>query len=159
MPQSTANFRAKLFIGNYMPSSNSHTQTTKRRVVLMGFVREIAIETTEREQLVDITDKVQDLVTELNIKDGFVCVYVPHTSAAVSIHREVDVADRPKLDEMLDKINPDPQAPHYTKAALVAPTEVLIVKDGRLVMDPDQRIYFYEFDGPKQRKVVVYVTD
>jgi thiamine phosphate synthase YjbQ (UPF0047 family) len=47
----------------------------------MGFVREIAIETTEREQLVDITDKVQNLVTELNIKDGFVCVYVPHTSA------------------------------------------------------------------------------
>ncbi|MFA0741396.1 MAG: hypothetical protein DFNUSKGM_001506, partial [Candidatus Fervidibacter sacchari] len=107
----------------------------------------------------DITDKVQDLVTELDIKDGFVCVYVPHTSAAVSIHREIDVADRPKLDEMLDKINPDPQAPHYTKAALVAPTEVLIVKDGKLVMDPDQRIYFYEFDGPKHRKVVVYVTD
>jgi len=153
---------AKLIIGireafaKLPPLTRSNRQ---KEGCAVGFVREIAIETTEREQLVDITDKVQNLVTELNIKDGFVCVYVPHTSAAVSIHREVDVADRPKLDEMLDRINPDPQAPHYTKAALVAPTEVLIVKDGRLVMDPDQRIYFYEFDGPKQRKVVVYVTD
>ncbi|GBC98953.1 hypothetical protein HRbin17_01472 [bacterium HR17] len=125
----------------------------------MGFVREIAIQTTEHEQLIDITQKVQALVNELGITDGFVCVYVPHTSAAVSIHREVDVADRPKLDEMLDNINPDKQSPHYTKAALVAPTEVLIVKDGQLVMDPDQRVYFYEFDGPKHRRVVVYLTD
>ncbi len=125
----------------------------------MGFVREIHLETTAREQLVDITEKVQGIVTELGIKDGFVCVYVPHTSAAVSIHRGVNVADRPKLEEMLESINPDKEAPHYTKAALVAPTEVLIVKDGQLVMDPDQRVYFYEFDGPKQRRVVVYVTD
>jgi thiamine phosphate synthase YjbQ (UPF0047 family) len=43
--------------------------------------------------------------------------------------------------------------------ALVAPTEVLIVKDGKLVMDDDQRVYFYEFDGPKQRRIIVYVTD
>jgi secondary thiamine-phosphate synthase enzyme len=125
----------------------------------MGFVREIAIATTEREQLIDLTPHIQAIVTELSIKDGFVCVYVPHTSAAVSIHREVDVADRPRLDEMLDRINPDPTTPHYTKAALVAPTEVLIVKDGKLVMDDDQRVYFYEFDGPKQRRIIVYVTD
>ena len=125
----------------------------------MGFVREIRFATSSPEQLVDITEKVQEIVTELGIKEGFVCVYVPHTSAAVSIHREVDVVDRPKLEEMLEHINPDKQAPHYTKAALVAPTEVLIVKDGKLVMDPDQRVYFYEFDGPKQRRVVIYVTD
>lgn len=125
----------------------------------MGFVREIPIETSEKEQLVDITGKVQASVTELGIKDGFICVYVPHTSAAVSIHREVGVADRPKLDKMLESINPDKEASQYTKAALVAPTEVLIVKDGRLVMDADQRIYFYEFDGPKQRRIVVYLTD
>ncbi len=125
----------------------------------MGFVREIAFATTAKEQLVDITGRLQELVTELQLKEGFVCVYVPHTSAAVSIHREVDVTDRPKLDEMLESINPDKEAPHYTKAALVAPTEVLIVKDGKLVMDPDQRIYFYEFDGPKQRRVIVYLTD
>ncbi len=125
----------------------------------MGFVREILVETIQKEQLVDITEKVQALVTELGIREGFVCVYVPHTSAAVSIHREVEVTDRPKLDEMLENINPDKQAPHYTKAALVAPTEVLIVKDSKLVMDPDQRVYFYEFDGPKSRRVVVYLTD
>lgn len=125
----------------------------------MGFVREVAVTTTEREQVIDLTPDIQAIVTELGIKDGFVCVYVPHTSAAVSIHRELDVVDRPKLDEMLERINPDPATPHYTKAALVAPTEVLIVKDGRLVMDPDQRVYFYEFDGPKQRRVLVYMTE
>ncbi|MFA0778241.1 MAG: hypothetical protein PVTTEEND_001955 [Candidatus Fervidibacter sp.] len=131
----------------------------KEAAVAMGFIREVTIATTEREQLIDLTPHIQAIVTELGIKDGFVCVYVPHTSAAVSIHREVDVADRPRLDEMLDRINPDPATPHYTKAALVAPTEVLIVKDGKLVMDDDQRVYFYEFDGPKQRRIIVYVTD
>lgn len=125
----------------------------------MGFVQEITFETTKGEQIVDITDKVQELVTKLGIKEGFVCLYVPHTSAAVSIHRKIDVADRPKLGEMLERINPDHKSPQYTKAALVAPTEVLIVKDSKLAMDPDQRVYFYEFDGPKQRRVVVYVTD
>lgn len=124
----------------------------------MGFMGEIPIETTAKEQLVDITKTVQTLVTESGIQNGFVCVYVPHTSAAVSIHREVDVTDRPKLDEVLENINPDKQASHYTKAAFVAPTEVLIVKDGKLVMDEDQRVYFYEFDGPKQRRVIVYVS-
>lgn len=156
---SALNFLPEMYSASSKFPLPNQTKLTDKGVTPMGFVREIAIETTAKEQLVDITAKVQELVTELKIGDGFVCVYVPHTSAAVSIHREIDVADRPKLEEMLERINPDPQAPHYTKAALVAPTEVLIVKDGKLVMDPDQRIYFYEFDGPKQRKVVVYVTD
>lgn len=125
----------------------------------MGFVHEIIIETSDQEQILDITDNLQELIKGLGIKNGFVCVYVPHTSAAVSIHRKVDVEDRPKLGEMLERINPDNKSPQYTKAALVAPTEVLIVKDSKLVMDQDQRVYFYEFDGPKQRKVVVYVTE
>lgn len=124
----------------------------------MGVVREIPIETTRKEQLIDITEKVQALVKEVGIQDGFICVYVPHTSAAVSIHRQARATGRPKLDEMLENINPDKEAPHYTKAALVAPTEVLIVKGGRLVMDEDQRVYFYEFDGPKRRRVIIYLT-
>lgn len=125
----------------------------------MGFVREIAVETTKQEQLIDITAKVQEIVTKLGINEGFICIYVPHTSAAVSIHKEVETADRPKLDEMLERINPDSQSSHYTKAAFIAPTEVLIVKNGKLVMDSDQRVYFYEFDGPKRRRVIVYVTE
>jgi thiamine phosphate synthase YjbQ (UPF0047 family) len=50
-------------------------------------------------------------------------------------------------------------SPEYTKAALVAPTEVLLVKDGKLLMDDDQRIIFYEFDGPKDRRVYVYLSE
>ena len=127
-------------------------------VVVKGTVREVPIQTERKEQLVDITDAIQQIVTEMNIIEGFVCVYVPHTSAAVSIHRVVAEEGAPKLNLMLEEINPDREAPEYTKAALVAPTEVLLVKDGKLLMDSDQRIFFYEFDGPKQRRVFVYVS-
>lgn len=125
----------------------------------MGKVHEIELTTQSREEIIDITPFVEELVIKEALKEGFICVYVPHTSAAVTIHRKLENQTGPKLSELLQRINPEGEGGHHTKAALVAPTEVLIVKEGKLVIGSNQRIYFYEFDGPKRRKVYVYISD
>lgn len=120
-------------------------------------VAKIPVRTTKQEEALDITDEVQRVIRESGVREGFVIIYVPHDAAAVSIHRTLAEEEAPKLEEMLDAVNPDRIAPEYTKAALVAPTEVGVVVDGRMLLGEDQRIYFYEFDGPKDRVVYVYV--
>lgn len=120
-------------------------------------VAKIPVRTSKREEAVDITAEVQRVIRESGVREGFVIIYVPHDAAAVSIHRTLAEAEAPKLDAMLEAVNPDRIAPEYTKAALVAPTEVGVVVDGQMVLGEDQRIYFYEFDGPKDRVVYVYV--
>ncbi len=117
----------------------------------------ISVRSKRREEAVDITEEVQQAIVRAGVREGFVIVYVPHDAAAVSIHRTLAEKEAPKLDEMLDAVNPDRIAPEYTKAALVAPTEVGVVVDGKMVLGEDQRIYFYEFDGPKDRVVYVFV--
>ena len=119
-------------------------------------IARIPIRTTKK-GAVDITEEVQRVIRESGVRQGFVIIYVPHDAAAVSIHRTLAEEEAPKLDEMLEAINPDGIAPEYTKAALVAPTEVGVVMDGKMILGEDQRIYFYEFDGPKDRMVYVFV--
>jgi len=117
----------------------------------------IPVKSQKQEEALDITEEVQRAIKESGVREGFVIIYVPHDAAAVSIHRALEEEEAPKLDEMLEAVNPDRIAPEYTKAALVAPTEVGVVVDGKMVLGEDQRIYFYEFDGPKDRVVYVYI--
>ncbi|MBC7092562.1 YjbQ family protein [Candidatus Bipolaricaulota bacterium] len=117
----------------------------------------LRIRTEKREQAVDVTEDIQRVVAASRIREGFIIIYVPHDAAAVSIHRTLAEEDAPKLDRMLDAVNPDQEVPQYTKAAFVAPTEVGVIKDGRMVLGDDQRVYFYEFDGPQDRQLFVYV--
>lgn len=120
-------------------------------------LKKIHIRTKMHEEARDITEEVQQAVAESGVGEGFIVIYIPHDAAAVSIHRTLAEADAPKLDRMLDAVNPDQETPEYTKAAFVAPTEVGVVVDGRMILGDDQRVYFYEFDGPRDRVVYVYV--
>ena len=119
--------------------------------------KELTFHTNAPEEAVDITDRVQEAIAEAGIDEGFVFIYVPHSTAAVSIHARLDEGEAPRLERMLDTAYPDEDAPHTTKAAFVAPTEVGIVKDGRMLLGEDQHIYFYEFAGPAERKVYLYI--
>lgn len=122
-------------------------------------LKKIPIQTELREEARDVTEEVQRAVAESGVREGFVVIYVPHDAAAVSIHRTLAEEDAPKLDQFLEAVNPDREAPEYTKAAFVAPTEVGVVEEGRMVLGDGQRIYFYEFDGPARRLVYVYVGE
>ena len=140
-----------------LPVSDVAAKNIAKRRFAMGMLREIVLQTERREQAVDITERVQEAIRESGVREGFVFIYVPHATAAVSIHRYSENPDSILLEETLKTIKPGPEGESLSKAAFVAPTEVGIVKDGRMILGDDQRIYFYEFEGPKNRTVYVYV--
>jgi secondary thiamine-phosphate synthase enzyme len=129
-------------------------------------VREITIRTERRTQLLDITSQVAE---SLNGVDGAAAalVYVPHTTAGVTINEDVDPALARDIEAAMEKVVEDgwdwrhddadgPNAPSHMRASLMS-TEVLVPLDeGRLALGRYQGIFFCEFDGPRERKV--YVT-
>jgi secondary thiamine-phosphate synthase enzyme len=122
------------------------------------------ITTTTREQLFDITASVADLVA--NKGDGIATVFVPHTTAAVTINENADADVQADILAWLGRAVPlDPTFRHaegnsdaHIKAMLVGATVQVPVYAGRLDLGTWQAIYFCEFDGPRQRQVVVTLT-
>jgi secondary thiamine-phosphate synthase enzyme len=129
-------------------------------------VREINLRTERRTQLLDITPQVEEA---LNGADGAAAalVYVPHTTAGVTINEDIDPQLASDLERAMEKIVEDgwswrhddadgPNAPSHVRASLMSP-EVLVPLDaGKLALGRYQGIFFCEFDGPRERKV--YVT-
>ena len=117
----------------------------------------ILVSTNQKEEVIDITPQVQTAIEKSGIREGFIIIYVPHETAAVSIHSALDKEEVPKWKEMLEAIRASEKAGGETKAAFVAPTEVGVIEEGKMVLGPNQRIFFYEFDGPNERWVYLYI--
>jgi len=117
----------------------------------------ILVSTNQKEEAIDITSQVQTAIEKSGVREGFIIIYVPHETAAVSIHSALDKEEVPKWKEMLEAIKASERAGGETKAAFVAPTEVGVIEEGKMVLGPNQRIFFYEFDGPNERWVYLYI--
>ena len=130
-------------------------------------MREISLRTERRTQLVDITNKVQEALGETN-GAAAALVYVPHTTAGVTINEHADPAVAQDLEAALENVvddswewkhveDPDgPNAPSHVRASLMSPQILVPLQEGRLALGTWQGIFFCEFDGPRERKV--YVT-
>jgi len=130
-------------------------------------VQEIRVKTERRTQLVDITRQVQEAIASAN-GAAAALVYVPHTTAAVTINEGADPAVAQDLESALEKVvddgwdwkhveDPDgPNAPSHIRASLISPHVLVPLSDGKLALGQWQGIFFCEFDGPRERKV--YVT-
>jgi len=129
-------------------------------------VREIRITTERRTQLVDITRQVQEALGDLAGASAAL-VYVPHTTAGVTINEHADPAVARDLESALERIVEDgwpwqhveegeENAPTHIRAALMGPQVVVPVRDGRLALGTWQGIFFCELDGPRER--TVYLT-
>ena len=130
-------------------------------------MREIRLHTDRRTQLVDITAQVREALRDAN-GAAAALVYVPHTTAGVTINEHADPAVARDLELAMEKVvddgwdwkhveDPDgPNAPSHVRSSLVN-TQVLVpLEDGRLALGRWQGIFFCEFDGPRDR--TVYVT-
>ena len=130
-------------------------------------MQEISLKTARRTQLVDITQQVQEALGPLN-GAAAALVYVPHTTAGVTINEGADPAVARDLEAALEKVvddawewkhveDPDgPNAPSHIRASLMSPQILIPLDDGKLALGKWQGIFFCEFDGPRDRKV--YVT-
>jgi secondary thiamine-phosphate synthase enzyme len=130
-------------------------------------VEEIRLQTERRTQLVDITEQVQEALGSIN-GAAAALVYVPHTTAGVTINEGADPAVAQDLEAALEKVvddgwdwkhveDPDgPNAPSHIRASLMSPQILIPLEGGKLALGKWQGIFFCEFDGPRERKV--YVT-
>lgn len=126
-------------------------------------MKSLTVSTQEHTEFADITRRVEEAVSDLGIKDGVVTVFVPHTTAGITINENADPDVMADVKTVLDRIVPlrggyrhvEGNAAAHVKASLMGSSVRVIVKSGRLQLGTWQAIYFCEFDGPRTRKVWV----
>jgi len=128
--------------------------------------KEFSVSTRERYQLVDITDRVEEMVRQSNVRDGQVLVFVAHSTAAVLLTENEEGLKQDWLDflkKMVSGMNfrhnlIDNNADSHILSGLIGQGKILPIENHRTVRGTWQQIFLAEFDGPKTRKVVVKVT-
>jgi secondary thiamine-phosphate synthase enzyme len=126
----------------------------------------LTIRTTARCEMIDITDRVAALVKESGLQDGICCLFVPHTTAAVTINENADPDVPRDILAALDRIVPladryrhaEGNAAAHIKTSLFGVSQTIFIEEGRLVLGTWQSIFFCEFDGPRTRKILVRPT-
>ena len=124
---------------------------------------EISVRTGARDDMVDITADVGAAIAELGVDEGAVLVWVPHTTAAVTVNEGADPDVVRDIKYELDKIVPwedayrhlEGNSPAHVKASIIGPSEIIAVEGGRLKLGTWQGVFFCEFDGPRTRKIHV----
>jgi secondary thiamine-phosphate synthase enzyme len=125
----------------------------------------INIKTDSRVDFQDITSKVRELVASSGIESGVCYVLVPHTTAGVTVNEHADPSVVEDIAAQLEVMVPrhsnyrhmEGNAPAHIKASLVGNSEVLLVDGGKLLLGTWQGVFFCEFDGPRNRTVLVKI--
>ena len=124
----------------------------------------ITISTGQREQLIDVTGQVKDVVRESGIRDGLVHVYAQGATAAMMIQENWDESVQTDVIHLLQKLIPrgewlhdrqDGNGDAHLKSGLVGPSETIPVIDGELGLSTWQNIFFCEFDGPRTERRII----
>jgi secondary thiamine-phosphate synthase enzyme len=129
-------------------------------------VKTVTVRTEAEQQLVDITSTVRHVVRESGVTRGACMIFIPHTTAAVTINENADPNVRSDLVNILESMVPskgnylhtEGNAHAHAKASLVGPSVSVFVEAGQLVLGTWQAIFLCEFDGPRTRNVLVRVT-
>lgn len=124
------------------------------------------VTTRSRSELIDITDQVRDIVSSAGIKNGVCQVFIPHTTAGITINENADPDVKFDILASLDQIVPwrnnyrhsEGNSAAHIKASLMGFSVFIPIDDGKLVLGTWQCVYFCEFDGPRTRKAVVNIT-
>lgn len=128
-------------------------------------MEKINIRTAKRIDLVDITDRVEDIVSKSKIKDGVCLIFCPHTTAGLTINENADPSVRSDIINTLNKLVPagagyahsEGNADSHIKSSLFGSSLSIFIADGCLAFGTWQGIYFCEGDGPRSREVWVRI--
>lgn len=129
-------------------------------------MQSFSVSTTDKACFVDITSRVSGIVRDAGVERGLAVVFVPHTTAGITINENADPSVRRDIIVHLDKAVPvrgdydheEGNSPAHVKASMMGSSVTVIVAEGRLVLGIWQGIYLCEFDGPRVRTVHVEVT-
>jgi secondary thiamine-phosphate synthase enzyme len=125
----------------------------------------IPVQTHSRTELIDITGEVQDALRKADFRDGLCMVFVPHTTAAVTINENADPAVKEDILKVLNRVIPwdegyrhlEGNSAAHIKSTLVGASELIAVVGGKLQLGTWQGLFFCEFDGPRRRKVQLHL--
>ena len=126
----------------------------------------INVSSNRKSQLIDITSEVDRIVRKIGIEDGFIILYVPHTTAGILINEGADPDVQRDILETLDKLIPrDAEYKHvegnsdaHIKSTIIGCSIIILIENSRLVLGTWQHIFFYEGDGPRNRKVYMKIV-
>ena len=128
---------------------------------------QLSVRTNSRTEMIDITRRVQEFVNQSGIQNGVCTVFIPHTTAAVTINEDADPDVTRDMLVALDKLIPWQDNYHHRegnsaahlKSSLIGVSAQIMIEEGKLILGTWQGIYFCEFDGPRNRKANVYIVD
>ena len=124
----------------------------------------LAVRTTTRCEMLDVTDRLVQFIRQHNLNEGMIIVYVPHTTAAVTINENADPDVQHDMLRKLETLIPKSEqyyhhgegnSDSHVKTSLVGSSVTVLVEKGRLVLGRWQGVYFCEFDGPRQREMMM----
>lgn len=123
----------------------------------------LTVKTSSQTELIDLTGKIEKAIQSEGIDQGVCFLFVPHTTAAVTINEHADPSVRSDIVMVLNKIVPWEEAyrhmegnsPAHIKASIMGSSEMVAVENGRLKLGTWQGVFFCEFDGPRTRKIHV----
>jgi len=130
-------------------------------------VIKISLKTSERNQFIDITDKITDVIYNSGIENGIAIIYTPHTTAGITINENADPSVRKDIINFLNKKIPyhgdykhmEGNADSHIKSSLIGCSETVIIENKRILLGTWQGIFFCEFDGPRRREVWIKIIE
>ncbi len=128
-------------------------------------IKTLTVKSSSREEFIDITDEVENAVKASGIKNGVCYLYVPHTTAGITINEGADPSVRKDIINILKKIAPygagylhmEGNADSHIKTTIVGCSISVFIEGGNLILGQWQSIFFCEFDGPRTRKVYLKI--
>ena len=124
-------------------------------------MKSLSLQTHARTDFIDITDAVQAFITEQNLQNGLITVFVPHTTAGITLNENADPDVTTDLETVLNDLIPwtngyrhlEGNTAAHVKASLMGSSAQVLVENGHLCLGTWQSLYFCEFDGPRSRKI------
>lgn len=129
-------------------------------------IREFTVNTGGQTEMINIDREVEKIVAESGVSEGICTVFIPHTTAAVTINENADPDVERDIMMEINKIVPfsdgyrhmEGNSAAHIKSSLFGASETVIIRDGRLAYGTWQSLFFCEFDGPRRRRVIVKIS-
>jgi secondary thiamine-phosphate synthase enzyme len=124
------------------------------------------VESTRRVEMIDVTDRIQKLVRQHGVNEGFVIIFVPHTTAGITLNEHADDEVKGDVLRKLDELIPQMESYYqhdegnsdaHLKTSLIGNSITLLIENGRVLLGRWQGIFFCEFDGPRERRMNVKI--